>query len=205
MLNKRALLLIIISIITIILLNTCGIEDTTLFFQEPRNFHILDQGNYIFSFYGFNQEKDADRFVFAGYDIWYYFTSSKNAKKANVRYPFVNNPDTIHDSPHSKLLDVISDSNDPGRFPADQFSISDIYRYITFPVNSDMISNILKKGKNDNVRFSLINLAEPSPSDFNPKKVNDYIIMEELYPNYDEYGTFTGTRSVGGKFLRFFR
>jgi hypothetical protein len=175
-----------ILIITVILLNTCGIEDTTMFFQEPKNLSY-DDATFTIEFDGYNQEEDDDKYLFVGYDVYYYFSGSKssNAKKAAVRIPVQSHADV---GLHSDLLDF-TDSDNESSF--ENYSDNDkdtIYQEVTFPVTWEMIDDVLDEGKSDNVQLCFANTELIQPSDENPHKIsNDSILMEELFPKYEEY------------------
>ena len=171
-------------------INNCGIEDESMYFQEPRNLEIKNNSttNVEVYFYGYNQEEDDDEYLFIGYDVYYYFTDSKAYKKAAVKNPEID--DLSHDT---ALIDFRDLTEDAYRFPTDKFSDSymeDFYQYVTIPVTHKMIDDILNKGNNDNVRFCFHNHAiNDETSDTNPYMVtaDDYIYIDQIYPNYYEY------------------
>lgn len=170
--------------------NTCGVEDSTIFFQEPRNLSY-DEANFTLRFDGYNQEEDGDEYLFIGYDVYYYFNKdSKNAKKAAVRIPKISEP---RENPagvniHSTLLDYRSVSIESSFSNYSDDDKNTIYQDVTFPVTEEMIEDVLRKSKSDNVRLCFDNTLTIPFGDENPKKVgNDYILLEELFPKYDEY------------------
>jgi hypothetical protein len=183
----KHLLIILNCIVFFIFFNTCGLEDSYIYYQEPRNLHVekgLD-AKYEIWFTGENQEQDDDddSYLFVGYDVYYYFTSSSSAQKAAVR-----NPQRIG-LPHTVPL---YDFTDNDRFPPSNFSSSfmnTFYQFVTIPVTINMIRNVLKKGKNDNVRFTF----QESNNDPNPGYIPyinsspNYIFIDGIYPNYSEY------------------
>ena len=173
-----------------------------VYFQEPRNLHYESDGFLYFN--GANQEEDDGEYLFVGYDVYYYFSDSKNAKKAMVRMPSTPDPDTIwHESPHSKLISFVSDT----RFPSSEFSESylrTIYQYVTFPVTEDMIDDVLEKNNNDNVKICFHNSDLIESGQTNPKQnSSSYIIMEELFPNYSEYSSQSWADEVSDDFRGF--
>ena len=57
---SRILILSLIFILIFLFFNNCGIEDTVVYYQEPRNLSVEqgDRKNNVVYFYGYNQEKD---------------------------------------------------------------------------------------------------------------------------------------------------
>jgi len=178
---------IVFFFIPLIFLNTCGLEDNLIYFQEPRNVHVENNGTGTVKvyFYAYNEEEDAGDKLCCGYDVYYYFTNSSNAKRAAVKIPIL----TGRNSDFSELEDYTKFD----RFPDDIFDKDDIYQLITIPVTNNMLNEVLdEKGNNDNVRFCFHNdesIIKDLSGDYNPKinSGEDYIFMEEIFPNYDEY------------------
>lgn len=175
----------LIILITLILCNTCGIEDTTMYFQEPKNL-AYDEASSTIYFDGYNQEKDGDEYLFVGYDVYYYFNDdSKSAKKAAVRMP-QHSMDRykVNQNNHAPLLDFSTVSSSFQGFSA--YDLDIIYQDVTFPVTEDMIDNVLEEGKSDNVKLCFNRPA--TLGTVNPKKVSDdHIYLEELFPKFEQY------------------
>ena len=184
---KKILQYSIILILAVLLFNSCGIEDNIIYFQEPRNIEIddSDQTKIIVKFYGYNQEEDDGEYLFVGYDIYYKFSSSDDEKKAQVRYPIppFNNL-TFHNN-------ALIDFSDNSRFPNDNFSdydMEEFYQLVSIPVTEDMIKDVLKEGKSDNVRFCFDN-RNIDAGKYNPDQDsnNKYIMCNDMFPEYDDY------------------
>ncbi len=173
----------IIQYVFIILLFTtffnCGIEDT-IYYQEPRLIQIEGtESNVEVFFYGYNQEKDDDKFLFVGYDIYYYFNDPKTAKKAQVKNPLY----TINRTGETPLISF----TDPARLPS--ALSNDMYRSVSFPVTIPMIENILIENNNKNVKFTFHKLSQTLST--NPFIDGNTIVMEQLFPNYNDYNNLT--------------
>lgn len=186
-----------------IFIANCGLEDTSTYFQEPRNLSVVgDSANRVVYFYGYNQENVVDSknnkyYLFVGYDVYYYFTSSKEALKMNIKNPKLS-------LEHSTDL-VVYDSS--SRFSESKYNatyMDEIFQHITIPVTDgspeyndlsddkyrNMIEDILYEGNNDNGRFSFHNhTVNDGTPDLNPyvNSVSNYIFLDDLYPNYNEY------------------
>jgi len=136
--NIFYLFLIIITIFffSIIIIFSCGLPDDLMYFQEPRNVEVdnTDKSKVIVKFYGFNQEEDLGKYLFVGYDIYYYFTTPDKAKKAMVKNPKLN-------LDHS--TDLIDFLDDTSRFPSSGFTSTDrntFYQLVSIPVTLEMIN-----------------------------------------------------------------
>ena len=176
-------------IIFLILLFSCGIEDS-VYFQEPTYIHIKNNAseNVELLFKGYNQERDGIYYLLIGYDVYYYFDKEENAKKMVVKNPYI--------SKNSKLIDLSNDQyppdppNSPYRFPKSRFpNMEEFYKTTTIPVSLEMIEKVLSD-KNDNVRFCFHNDSiNDGTSDKNPYKDlnNGFIFMDQLFPNTTEY------------------
>ncbi len=188
--------LLLLTILILLFQNTCGIEDSTIFFQEARNLSY-DEANFTLRFDGYNQEEDGDEYLFVGYDVYYYFNNnSKSAKKAAVRLPKITT--ARGGANHSNLLDYTNPMVNSS-FSSYSFNDKDIiYQDVTFPVTDEMIDDILKKGRSDNVRLTFDNNNLILPADINPNTISDYILMEELFPKYEEYKSQIEAGSWGG-------
>ena len=179
---------ILLFLITLIFFNTCGIEDTTIYFQEPKNL-AYNEATFTIYFDGYNQEEDDDIYLFVGYDVYYYFNDDfSNAKKAAVRIPQESLPRyETNQNNHAPLVDFTSVSSSFQGFST--YDLDTIYQDVTFPVTFEMIDDILKEGKSDNVKLCFNRPATLSTE--NPKKVsNDHIYLEELFPKYEQYKSF---------------
>jgi hypothetical protein len=169
----------------------CGIENS-MYFQEPRNViaYIKGTSNPIttsgtdsaaIKFYGYNQEKDNSKYVFAGYDIYYYFPSSTTKRKANVMNPILPS--------NAKLIPFVT--NEPSRFPSTNFQDSNFYQVISLPVTNSMIDNNLTQGSNDNVRFTfgyddLTGTQYPMIGGISGE-AGSYVYLGAIFPTLSEY------------------
>ena len=186
--------IIIFFVFILFFINSCGIENS-MYFQEPRNVsaYIKSTINPIpttgtdsaaIKFYGYNQEKDSGNYVFAGYDVYYYFPGSSTKRRANVLNPVLPS--------NTKLINFPVSS--PVQFPAPYFPESNFYQVITIPVNDSMISNILTQGANDNVRFTFGKDDIIATADYsNPSnggisgEAGSYVYLGSIFPAYSEY------------------
>ncbi len=173
-LKKVSLILTVLFVVFV----SCGIEDS-LYFQEPRFFEIGgSEFDLLVYFYGHNQEKDNEKYLFVGYDIYYYFDNIANAKRAQVRDPSY----TLPRDGEKGLIDF----TDAVRFPPDNYgAVTDIYKDVSFPVTIQMIEDVLYEGNNQNVVFTLRKTGSSSPT--NPFIDANRVILEQLYPNYNDY------------------
>ncbi len=189
--------IILLVLITLIFLNTCGIEDTTMYFQEPKNISY-DDANFMIKFDGYNQEEDGDEYLFVGYDVYYYFNDdSGSAKKAAVRIPKITG---TRGTFHSDLIDFRDPNVDSSFQNFTTTELDEIYQDVTFPVTEEMIDDVLEEGNSDNVRLSFENTLLIPNTDDNPKKIsgNDYILLEELFPKYEQYKSYMEAGTWGG-------
>ncbi len=187
----------------------CGIEDTT-YIKEIENLNVYNNRttNVRLRFSGFNQEEGVDgKYLFVGYDIYYYFTSRADAKKANVYMPLKDkeSPSRVFDpvypliKSNNKLIYFPNDDDNKARFPVASFprSMLDFYRTTTFPVTEDMIKKILEQSRNDNVQFGfelagvngLRDATSDSDDSANPyiDSTGSYIYLGGIFPDYSEY------------------
>lgn len=169
--------------IIIILFTTCGLKYETIF-NSPSSVDVDDdiKTEISITFTADNQEKDLDKYLLAGYDVYYYFEKSSDSKLAMVKDPvFLDD-----DNRNPKLIDFVDD--EPDRFPEDPFDNIDIYQDITIPVTEDMIEDILKEGENDNVVIYFHDHDINNDSgEKNPYDDSDRVIIDEVYPKYSDY------------------
>lgn len=172
----------------------CGIM-ADVYFKEPTSLSVVssDPQAVELTFTAENQEKAPnDDFLLAGYDVYYYFDSESNKKKAMVRYPKV---------PDNTLLIttlVNSDATVPGgvvRFPASGgFSNDTIFQDITIPVTNSMIDLRLGSGNSSNVKIYFDNRITAQV----PKDTSIAVEIDEIYPNYTLY--YSKTKDMWGDF-----
>ncbi|MBN1216776.1 MAG: hypothetical protein JXA99_15215, partial [Candidatus Lokiarchaeota archaeon] len=163
----------------------CGIEDTTMYFQEPKNL-AYNEATFTISFDGYNQEEDDDEYLFVGYDVYYYFNDdSGSALKAAVRIPKQSETRfELDPNIHTPLFNFVGVDSSFSNYSVNDLDI--IYQDVTFPVTEEMIDDVLEEGKSDNVRLCFDRPAVIGTE--NPKKVsNDHIYLEELFPKYEQY------------------
>jgi hypothetical protein len=181
----------------------CGIEDSVMYFQEPKNL-TYSTSDYSLSFDGYNQEEDADTYMFIGYDVYYYFDDPKNAKLVQVRNPL----STLSAYRNRTFIDFSGES----RFG--QLSASDkssIYEWVSCPVKESM-SGILSKGSSGNVVLYLDNYPDhaypaKNQTGTNPSDGTTKIYYYEMYPYYYQYGGqswYTDSAFDSTKFYGFF-
>ncbi len=208
---------IFLSILLFILFVSCGIEDT-LYFQEPKNLSYKNESyNSYLVFTGYNQEiLESDQYLFCGYDVYYYFSNSDSKKRAQVKYPVLS---TSSGGGNQSLVQI-----DELRFGRDIYdgvkksSFVNAYQYISLPVTKTMIKRVLEEGNNYNVKVYFKDIAEngivedytsavDDSSGNNPYKKgsDDYILIDNMFPAYEEYHNVSWLTDVEEKdFLGFY-
>ena len=162
-------------------------------FKEPSSISIevgVDKKVSI-KFYGYNQEKPDGDYLFAGYDLYYYFESPEQAKRAMVytRFPYETktSPD---DSTRNKNL-LPSDEIKGTRALYNGFASSNfmyVYQNITFPITEHMITNVLYEANTNNVVLYFHDFPNNDGEFSNPMTDNGkQIYIDMIYPDYDEY------------------
>lgn len=162
---------------------SCGLEESS-YIKEPEVLSVRDNGTEYVEIYftGFNQEEQGE-YLFVGYDVMYYFNNSSEAKRCQVKNPIYEN--------NSKLLSHTDLTHDRDVLFSG-FSETEkklFFQKITFPVTLNMIKDVLHEGNNNNVYVYFHNKTiNDDVGEYNPYEANNvYIMIDELFPNINDY------------------
>lgn len=183
----------------VIFLLSCGLEDSVYFNPPSVLASETENGTLYITFTGYNQEYEGNttNYLFVGYEIYYYFGNNSSSEKLAMVYNPIDTTDVTKDS---NLIDFYSlnknsSSNEYQRWVDDSTTkthLQELYKSISLPVTIDMISDVLYEANNKNVRFCFVDLTDTT-GDTNPlivEKEGNYILMDKIYPNYDEYKNY---------------